>query len=55
MEPELRARFAKCMDERNSPPESGGVARRAGVVPRLPQFGLGTTPREIFDLAALLT
>ena len=30
-----------------SPPESGGLARRAGVVPKPPLFDLGITPREI--------
>jgi hypothetical protein len=36
----------------NSPPESGGVARSAGVVPKSKHYGYGTTPRVI-ALAAL--
>ena len=36
-------------NEMNSPPESGGVARSAGVVPKrnLQGSGFGTTPRGI--------
>jgi hypothetical protein len=36
----------------DSPPESGGVARSAGVVPKPKRYGYGTTPRVI-ALAAL--
>jgi hypothetical protein len=43
------------MGTKNSPPESGGVARSAGVVPKPQRFGFGTTPRTTFGRAALLT
>src|SRR5262245_3167388 len=31
----------------DSPPKLGGVARSAGVVPEVNNFGVGTTPRVI--------
>ena len=42
-------------EKQTAPPESGGVARSAGVVPRPKRFCSGTTPRVVFDHAALLT